>query len=100
MLVVKIEMWPQGDKSKAQLMEQAYIFNDGGTKADTHGDYTVQLLKSPRFMKGKGLPECPSQVTADSLFKRGRVNGFQRSFSVWELLAQALKSCGYPGEPW
>lgn len=99
MLIIKVEMWPKGDKLKARLMEQAFIYNDGaGTDAE-FGDYTVQLLKSPRFMKGAGLPERPSQVTPSALFKVGRVLGFNRAFSVWELVALALRACNYPGEP-
>lgn len=98
MLVIKVEMWPQGDKTKARLMEQAFIFNDGALESSELGDYSVQLLKSPRFMKGKGLPEGPAQVTGTNLFKKGRVLGFNRAFSVWNLVALALRACGYPGE--
>ncbi len=52
MLVIKIEMWPQGDESKKRLLEQAFIYNDMGSADAELGNYAVLLLKSPRFMKG------------------------------------------------
>ena len=55
MLVIKIEMWPQGDESKKRLLEQAFIYNDGGDAGDELGNYVALLLKSPRFMKGNSV---------------------------------------------
>ena len=71
MLVIKIEMWPRGDESKKRLLEQAFIYNDGGAADAELGNYAVLLLKSPRFMKGKGMPRGPMEVNPDNLFKQG-----------------------------
>jgi len=74
MLVVKIEMWPKGDKTKARVLGEAEIANVGGTQEV--GDYDVRLLKW-----GAGR----------RTWKKGRVTGFPRlKLGPWDLLYRAL----------
>lgn len=47
MIVIKVEMWPLGDESKAVGFSKAYISNQIVTtvKTDgTRGDYSVKLM--------------------------------------------------------
>jgi len=74
MVVVTIEMWPQGKKEKAYKMAEAVLTNDGtGTKSIGHYDCII-LDK-----KGKKV-------------KRTRVAGFPRTrVSVWILLLRMIQ---------
>lgn len=77
MVVVRVELWPGGDRSKARLLGEARIANDGGQRTDSRGDYTVELSK----FNGTGV------------WKRGRVTGFPRlRLGGWDLLFRALRA--------
>lgn len=74
MIVVRVELWPQGDKSKARCLGEAEIANVGDTQQA--GDYDVRLLKW-----GAGR----------RTWKAGRVTGFPRlKLGPWDLLYRAL----------
>ncbi|EKR34376.1 hypothetical protein LEP1GSC096_0054 [Leptospira interrogans serovar Hebdomadis str. R499] len=38
-IVIKVEIWPNGDESKAREHSRAYIANDGKTVKETKGAY-------------------------------------------------------------
>ena len=81
MLVVKIELWPYGDKTKARTIEQIVIGNVGGT--DEVGDYKVwHGLTDPNHMvKGP--------------WEDGEVKAHPRlTESVWILVRKAIDSLG------
>lgn len=75
MIVVRIELWPGGDRTRSRDLGTAYIVNDG-SGGRTLGSYDVMLS-----MWGK--PTVPWRV--------GRVAGFQRlKGSPWDLLRRAI----------
>ncbi len=71
MIVVKIEMWPRGDESKAQVFGLMTFTNIGGaTLADpTQGDYQVNLCGGVYGRKD----------LLKKVWKRTRVIGFDRA---------------------
>lgn len=81
MLVIKIEMWPQGDESQAREIGRAHISNDG-TGTPDRGHYDVKLLKSAEY------------ATRPGTWKKGRVQNFPRQvLGPWDLLFRALRDC-------
>lgn len=80
MVVVKLEVWPHGDQSKAYPLGEIQIANDG-TGNEVAGNYEV-LAKHAGMYYGK-RPEP---------FKRGRVTGFHRKLSPYRLLCRALQA--------
>lgn len=82
MIVVKLELWPGGDKNRAIDLGSAEIANVSNL-ADLSA-YEVRLLKGARFSKRPG-----------ELYKRGVVPAFPRRdtrWGPWELLALALEA--------
>jgi hypothetical protein len=75
MVVVTVELWPGGDKSKRSGLGVAEIANDGqGT--ETTGNYQVRLMKW-----GEGR----------RTWRTGRFQGFPRlRLGPWDLLLRAL----------
>ncbi len=81
MIYVRVELWRRGDRSKARLLGEAEIANDGKSENPAVGDYAVRLLKSPEYAKSAGT------------WKAGRVEGFPRQSRLhgpWDLLLRAL----------
>jgi hypothetical protein len=76
MLYIRIELWPRGDKSRARVLHEGTICNEGGAAAATRGNYSVVLND-----RG-GRPRW-----------RGFLMGFPRKrLGAWELLRQALNA--------
>jgi hypothetical protein len=90
MLVVKIEMWPQGDHTKARSIGVATIANTGGDT--TLGDYECRLFKSPEnSKKARPLHEMLTRPKAKETWRKGTVQGFPRiKLGPWDLLFRAL----------
>lgn len=79
MIVVKIELWPKGDKSKAQVLGEIEITNDAKGTQDL-GNYNVKLFKWNEERTGRG-----------GIWKQGKVAGFPRkSRGPYDLLLRAL----------
>ncbi len=77
MIVAKIEMWPGGNANRARDLGVIEIANSGGDHA--HGDYDVQLQKSPEYARRPGI------------WKRGAVQRFPRlRLGPYDLLLRAL----------
>lgn len=75
MIVVKLELWPFGDESKARPLGTAIIANDGSGSNGT-GNYRVVLSK-----RGKKAGK----------WKEGALEGFPRKrLGAWDLLYRAL----------
>jgi hypothetical protein len=72
MLVVKLELWPHGDKREARLLGQLIIANDCTGTAKV-GNYTL------------------SMATEDGGAEIGRVARHRRSTGAWTLVAKALR---------
>ena len=83
MIVIRIEMWPQGDKTRAVEFGRAYITNQATTtqvSGGSLGDYAVVLHGG---VYGKSL----------QVWKRGVVTGFnRRTRGAWDLLLLALQN--------
>lgn len=80
MLVIKIELWPGGDKSRCQELGRMTITNQGSTATATRGNYTIRLMR-------KGT-ETTVQKTAEVL-------DYPRlSYPVWVLVKRALEALG------
>lgn len=80
MIVIKIELWPLGDKTKAQILGEIEITNDGAGTRDT-GNYNVKLFKwnnKDRTKRG-------------GIWRQGKVAGFPRKrLGPYDLLLRAL----------
>ncbi len=85
MIVVKVEMWPNGDESRAVEFGRMVIINQEQTtiKSQGHyGDYKVELRggvygRTDLYQK---------------LWKRGKVEGFPRKTrGLWDLMFVALR---------
>lgn len=75
MLVVRIELWPYGDSSRARTLAVGTITNTG-TGSPTVGNYRVNLRDAA------GRP-----------WRNGSVEGFPRKrLLAWDLLYRALKN--------
>jgi hypothetical protein len=80
MLVVRIELWPFGDQTKARLLGEGRICNEGGDQ--NTGEYSVNLLRSPEYAK---------QANVGKSWRKGRVFGFPRlKLGPWDLLLRCL----------
>lgn len=81
MIVVKIEMYPGGDKTKKYPLGVIIITNDG-TGTAKEGNYDVALSHAGVYVNRKGI------------WKKGKVRGFPRKLSPYHLLARALRAAG------
>ncbi len=80
MIVVKMELWPGGDKSKARPLGVIMIANDGTGDAES-GDYLVEASHAGKYFGKRKEP-----------YKSGKVKGFLRGLSPYRLLYRALKA--------
>jgi len=75
MIVIRIELWPDGDMSKARILGHGTITNTGGS--NTFGSYKA-------FFKSTGLTGPQHTEARIGRFKRQEKDS-------WELLYLALK---------
>lgn len=88
MIVIKVEMWPYGQRDQAYEIGRAYIYNDGSELSGNKGNYGVHLAK-PHY-----LDEARGNFASKYIAKRGYVRGFPRGpANLWPLILAALKSC-------
>lgn len=79
-------MWPKGDKSKAKLLHEAVIYNDG-TGDKSNGNYTAYFSRRGGFGKKSDLP----RREATSIFRMCELQGFKRlRQGAWALLGRLL----------
>lgn len=91
MLVVKLEMWPNGDEAQAREIGRTYIYNDGGSTEI--GDYGVRVCHEGQFSFE------PWTVHLSKAFARSaRVLSYPRlSLDVWRLVLRSL-AAAFPEE--
>lgn len=88
MIVVKVELWPRGDGSKAKEIGRTYIANIGGDQRV--GDYQVAVCR-------KGTTKCPL-IGETKAARKGYVEGYPRkSYNMWRLIIRSLLSA-FPEE--
>jgi len=93
MIVVKVEMWPKGDESKAYEIGRTYIYNAGGSLI--RGDYEARVCRKAKTF----VYEPRKVVSGDGFSRTGRVEGYPRlSYNIWRLVLRALRAC-FPEEP-
>jgi len=92
MIVIKVELWPFGDSSRAKILGTAKIANTGGT--GTQGDYNCTICDAVE------LPEHSLEAYKILFHSKGNkriwkecdVDNFPRKrLLVWDLLYRALK---------
>lgn len=84
MIVVTVELWPGGDRTRSRVLGRMGIANDAVGTADL-GGYDAAIEKSSAM--GAVTP---------GVWKAGRVDRFprrSRSVGIWDLLRSALNSC-------
>ena len=82
MLVVRIELWPHGDRQRSKTLAVMTISNDGTGTTD-FGNYLVALGH---------VTDTPEHLRRGGCYKVGKVIGFMRSLSPYHLVLRALKS--------
>jgi hypothetical protein len=91
MIVVKIEMWPQGRENKAREIGRTYIFNNGGTM--TKGDYEVRVCRRGKFEKTtEDIRDAKGFTRVAKVLKYPRL-----AKNVWCLIVRALQEA-FPEE--
>jgi hypothetical protein len=85
MLVVKIELWPMGDESRARCIGKAEIALTDVTPDRKFGNYKFNLLKWGVIASG-GMKHLKKDI-----WKQGRVEGHDRvKRGPWDLLLMVL----------
>lgn len=82
MIVIRVELWPCGDRSRAQDLGEARITNTAPTLFGDRslGDYRVELLKGARYSRRPG-----------EIWRWCTVRAFpRRALGPWDLLHRAL----------
>jgi hypothetical protein len=80
-LVLKLELWPKGDQTRAREIGRTYICNEGGSL--TRGDYGVHVCR-----RGK-LDVVPRDNSKGG--RQATVKGYPRlRFNVWRLVLRSL----------
>lgn len=93
MIVIRLEMWPKGDHTKARELGIGVIANIGGSAA--LGDYDCILLKSPEYSKknaNRPMAERCNRPRMAEIWRRSKVSGFPRGHThgPWDLVFRAL----------
>ncbi len=86
MIVVRIEMWPGGNKARARLLGLILIVNDGKGDQET-GHYNV-TVSSKRAIKALEEKKDPSPFV-----KTARVENWKRKArTIYALVGKAIKA--------
>lgn len=94
MMYIRIEMWPKGDRKRANILAEATVENIGGTK--TRAGYLARLSKRGGFKGPKGSYQDPElnricKPAESSVWKSTEVHDFPRkALGIWDLLLRAL----------
>ncbi len=91
MIVIRVELWPFGDESRAKEIGRAYIANTGGTH--DRGDYEVAVCRRNTTKVPKPInPEGPKPT------RFGTVKNYPRlAYNMWRLIIRALRA-SFPEE--
>lgn len=82
MIVVRVEMWPHGDHTRARLIGCLWIDNDG-TGTEQIGSYNVAASHTGEYLRRN-----------KDVWKEGRVEHFLRRLNPYRLVAAALRAIG------
>lgn len=87
MVYVRIELWPSGDRERAQLLQELVIANDG-TGTERVGTYRAAVSHSTTF-KGSGFAD-PVRPTKDEIWRTARGISHVRRRSPAHLVLSVL----------
>lgn len=88
MIVVKIELWPFGNRNQARELGRMYITNDG-TGDQTTGNYDVAVAR-----KGTKTTPQPIVPSGPKPTRSCKVLGHKRlTYPIWHLILKALRGC-------
>lgn len=91
MIVIKLEMWPKGDESKAYTLGRTYLWNDG-TGGIKRRNYEVAVRRKGQEVLRVG------QHPRDGALRQGTVRDYPApSYNIWRLVIRALKDA-FPEE--
>ena len=86
MIYVKIEIWPGGNRARARCLQEALIYNKGGTRS--MGEYTYLFSKVGGF---KAETRDMQSASVKNILRSGEVKGFPRlRLYAHDLLLRAL----------
>ena len=87
MIYVRMEMWPRGNRSRARLLGELLIHNNG-TGTTSRGNYNYIMSKRGGFGKQSNLP---SMKTTNTLTWGGVANFPRKAKRAWDLLKLVLE---------
>lgn len=105
MIVVKVEVWPEGNVRAAREVGRLEIANVGGDEERANYDASLYAAASTLPLGFPG-PGRPTTTLLDDLTERlsgkpafvhidsGRVDGFARRDGVWALIRRAIDAVG------
>ena len=77
-IVIKIELWPNGKESDAKEIGRMHIINDGTSKDSKNGNYKVRVMR-------RG-----TRITAQ---REAEVKNYPRNaYTVWKLVKKAIQA--------
>lgn len=92
MIYVRVELWPQGDREKAHLLQEMVIANDGTGTAEV-GHYKAAVGHSTTY-KGSGF-EDPRRPKDTEVWRQSTVRDIdRRKISPLALVAKLLRAAG------
>lgn len=87
MIVVRIEMWPKGDRKRARLLGLVNIINDGTAGNGDIGHYDVGVA-TKRALRAMEAGKDPAPF-----IKQGRIDDWKRKArTIYALVGQAIKA--------
>lgn len=94
-IVVKVEMWPNGDENKMYPLGRMYIANlETTSNADpSRGDYLAAVCR-----RGTDAVPHPIDKMGPQATRGARIVDYPRlAYNMWRLIARALQGC-FPEE--
>ncbi len=88
MIVISLQMWPNGMSDKAYDLGRAYIWNDGSGTTKRR-NYQIRVCRRGKHTFHDAL-NSPTRTGALKKFP-------SESYNVWRLIVRALKEC-FPEE--
>lgn len=94
MIVIRLEMWPKGDHTRARSLGVATITNVGGNLKI--GEYEATLFKSAEYSdraEKRPIHEMLTKPKSHEIWRKGKVSGFPRlKLGPWDLLFRVLRA--------
>lgn len=76
MIVLSVDVWPFGDRSRARDMGTVLVWNIGGTEQE--GRYGFKILKFNQRKEYEDKLQSPSAIPPSACWRSGTISGFPR----------------------